>query len=47
MNHLDTRIQKRLYELLYQYRERRRRYKFCNFLPIIIEETELDLAFSA
>jgi len=46
MNNLDIRLQKRLYLLWYQYRQRRRQYKFYNFLPIILEETELDLAFS-
>jgi len=46
MNNLDIRLQRRLYLLWYQYRKRRQ-YKFCNFLPIILEETEFDLAFSA
>ena len=43
MNHLDIRVQRRLYLLLYHYRERRLQSKFYNFLPIIFEETELEL----
>lgn len=43
MNHLSARVKRRLYLLLSEYRERRRQYKFCNFLPIIFEETEHDL----
>jgi hypothetical protein len=37
MNHLDIRVQKRLYQLLYQYREQRRA-KFYNYLPTIYED---------
>ena len=40
---LDSRLQRRLYQLLYQHRERRRQYKFYNFLPIIFEETAFDI----
>jgi hypothetical protein len=43
MNHSDSRVQRRLYLLLYQYRECRRQYKFYNYMPIIVEETEIDL----
>lgn len=43
MNHLSAQVKRRLYHLFYEYRERRRNYKFCNFLPIIVEETEYDL----
>jgi len=32
MNHLDIRVQKRIYQLLYQYRKHRRA-KFYNYLP--------------
>ncbi len=37
MNHLDIRVQKRIYQLLYQYREQRRA-KFYNYLPTIYED---------
>ena len=34
---LDTRVQIRLYQLLYYHRERRRQAKFYNYLPTIYE----------
>ena len=44
MNYIDIRVQRRLCQLLYQHRERRRQYKFYNFLPIIYEETDFDIS---
>ena len=38
MNHLDSRVQRRIYQLLYQYREQRRQSKFYNYLPTIYED---------
>jgi hypothetical protein len=35
---LDTRVQIRLYQLLYYHRERRRQAKFYNDLPTIYED---------
>ena len=38
MNHLDSRVQRRIYQILYQYREQRRQSKFYNYLPTIYED---------
>jgi|UniRef100_A0A6C0AH69 hypothetical protein len=38
MNHLDIRVQRRIYQLLYQYRAQRRQMKFYNYLPTIYED---------